>query len=87
MSEHYVTYNQVVKKTVRHRVRIELSHCPLCGGEAEFRTGGNWDPKRGKRVGIGVRCKDCGASTPVRQSLAGCPEAIAAELWNRRALA
>lgn len=83
MSEHFVSYAEVVRKTVKKVVRIELSHCPFCGGEAEFRVGGNWNPKLGRRMGVGVRCKDCGSITPVRQS-GDCPEQRAAELWNRR---
>lgn len=82
MSEHVVTYEQIVRKTVKKTVRLVLSHCPFCGGEAEFRVGGNWDPKRQERVGVGVRCKDCGALTPVRQSDSA--HVKAAELWNRR---
>lgn len=83
MSEHFVTYDQIVKKKVTKKVRIELTHCPFCGGEAEFRVGGNYCARRDRRMGVGVRCKDCGALTPVRQS-GDCPELSAAELWNRR---
>lgn len=83
MSEHFVTYEQVIKKKVARTVKIELAHCPFCGGEAEFRTGGNYHPKLNRRKGIGVRCKDCKALTPVKES-GDCPEQLAAECWNRR---
>jgi len=84
MSEHFVTYEQVVKKTTRKTVRIELSHCPFCGGEAEFRIGGNYNSKLDRRMGVGVRCKECKVLTPVREG-GDCPETRAAEVWNRRA--
>lgn len=86
MSEHFITYEQVTTVRKKKSVRIELSACPFCGGEAEFRVGGNWNSKLGRRMGVGVRCKDCGAMTPVRQR-GSCPEETAADLWNRRAQA
>lgn len=83
MSEHFITYEQMVRKTVRKTVRIELKHCPFCGGEAEFRIGGNWNPRLDQRMGTGVRCKGCKVVTPVRQGYDS--QLRAAELWNRRA--
>jgi Lar family restriction alleviation protein len=82
LSEHVVTYEQVIRKTVKKSVLLTLVHCPFCGGEAEFRYANrHW--KNGGTTG--VRCKDCGAMTAVRQ---GADRQLrAAELWNRRARA
>ncbi len=82
MSEHFITYEQVEKKIVTKRVRVELAACPFCGGEAEFRTGGNYSSKHGRRMGTGIRCKDCKVVSPTREG----PDSQirAAELWNRR---
>jgi Lar family restriction alleviation protein len=79
MSEHFVTFDQVVKKTVRKTVRLELLHCPFCGGEAEFRQANqHW----GNGGGYGVRCKDCKVVSAIRMGAEG--QLRAAELWNRR---
>jgi Lar family restriction alleviation protein len=82
VSEHVVSYEQVIKKKVHKQVLLELVHCPFCGGEAEFRYA-NRQWKNGGTVG--VRCKDCGAMTAARQGAER--QLRAAELWNRRARA
>lgn len=87
MSEHFITFEQITRKVEKKKIRIELAHCPFCGGGALFRHGGNYDPKQNRRVGVGVYCTDCRIATPVRQRTGDCPEAVAAELWNRRAKA
>lgn len=81
MSEHFVTFDQVVKKTVRKTVRLELLHCPFCGGEAEFRSGG-YSNGLGQ---AGVKCTDCKVSTPLKGGCGEDPRVRAADLWNRRA--
>ncbi len=79
MSEHFVTFDEVQTKVVRRTVRIELLHCPFCGGEAGFRVTKEWQ----KGGSWGVRCKECGAMTALR---AGADAKVrAAEIWNRRA--
>ena len=82
MSEHCITYEQIIKKTVTKTVNLVINHCPFCGGEAEFRVAGNYNPKLGRRMGAGVRCKDCHAGTAVRDGADS--QLRAAELWNRR---
>jgi Lar family restriction alleviation protein len=83
MSEHFVTFEQIERKVTKKTVKIELAHCPFCGGEAEFRIGGNYNRKLDRRMGVGVRCKECKAMTPVREG-SECPEVRAAKQWNNR---
>lgn len=82
MGRHVVTFEEVVKTKHVRNVEIELKHCPFCGGEAEFRIGGNYDRISGRRLGTGVRCKDCHVVSPVRQGFDS--QLRAAELWNKR---
>lgn len=83
MSRHVVTYQQIVTKKISKTVTLDLKHCPFCGGEAEFRYGGNYNPKLDRRMGTGVRCTECKALTPTREGFDS--QLRAAELWNRRA--
>lgn len=82
MSTHVVTFEQVIQRTVKKTVTLELAHCPFCGGEAEFRVGGNYSSKHNKRMGIGVRCIDCKAVTPTREGSDNYERATSE--WNRR---
>jgi hypothetical protein len=79
---HSISYDHVITKTVKKTVQLELLPCPFCGGRAEFRIGGNYNPKLGRRMGVGVRCSECKATTPTRES---CDAHVrAAYLWNTR---
>jgi hypothetical protein len=82
MSTHVITFNEIQKITRKRRVKIELKHCPFCGGEAEFRTGGNWNPRLGRRMGTGVRCKECKVASPTREGADSQLRIV--EQWNRR---
>jgi Lar family restriction alleviation protein len=72
-----------VKKSKQKVVDQVLLYCPFCGGRSEFVSGGNYHPKLGRRVGVGVQCTECKVKSPFRQGLDA--HARVAEHWNRRA--
>ncbi len=73
MSTHFVT-REVVERTSK-TIRVELLHCPFCGGRAEFRESTN--------CYHGVRCTECKALSAMKHGVNG--QIRAAEVWNRRA--
>ncbi len=73
MSEHVVTYTELIRKKVTKT--ITLKHCPFCGGPARFTNEGSNQ--------VGVQCAECKVRSPLR---GGKDQAKlnAAEVWNRR---
>lgn len=85
MSTHFISYKKLVTKKVSVHATVDLTGCPFCGGEADFKNGGNWHPKLNRRMGFSVQCKDCGAKTPFKQGFDA--QMVVAEMWNKRSAA
>lgn len=78
-----ITYQQIIRKTVKKTVEIDLKPCPCCGGEADFKytksfRQRHWDDKGS----ASVQCTHCKISTPFKSSEDH--QLVVAEIWNQR---